>query len=246
MKHVVTLLATVLSLSSTSYGATLVHQYQLNGTLADDFGGPALVSGGGTLGPANYSFSAGQGLSLSDGLPNAFDYSIEMIVNFSNLAPFQYRKIIDFKNLTSDWGLYTHSNSLTFYGGTVPGPSDALSNNVDARIILTRDDSTDLVSFYVNGAIQGSFTDSTDIAEFTFANNIIHFFRNDTVQSGEDPTGVVDLIRIYNGALTISEVAALDGPTPVPEPTSLLLASCATALFGAHRFRRRRKSAAAA
>jgi hypothetical protein len=41
-----------LSLSiGTAQAATLTHQYGLNNTLTDSFGGPSLVANGGTLAP---------------------------------------------------------------------------------------------------------------------------------------------------------------------------------------------------
>ena len=39
--------------------------YDLNGTLAENNGGPSLIAYGGTLGPSGYNFGVNQGLSLS-------------------------------------------------------------------------------------------------------------------------------------------------------------------------------------
>ena len=75
---------------------------------------------------------------------------------------------------------------------------------------------------YVDGVQQISFTDTTSDAVFNAANNIIHFFQDDGVTGGrESNSGSVTEIRIYDGALTASEVAGL---ASVPEPTSLALA----------------------
>jgi hypothetical protein len=83
--------------------AGLIHQYRLDGTLADDLGGPALVADGGTLGSTRYTFAANQGLSLSGGLSNPGLYSIEMVFQFATTSGF--RKILDFKDRSSDLGL---------------------------------------------------------------------------------------------------------------------------------------------
>ena len=95
---------TLLLASSGLYAATVTHIYDLNGSLADGLGGPALVSQGGTLNPTNYSFGPNQGLALNNGFVNPADYSIEMIFNIS--ATNLWRKLIDFKDLALDSGLY--------------------------------------------------------------------------------------------------------------------------------------------
>lgn len=242
MKFRVAVFGSLLTISSTCFGATLTHQYQFNGNLSDDFAGPSLVSNGGTVNATNYSFAANQGLSLSNALVDPADYSIEIVFNFSELS--SYRKIIDFKDRTVDAGMYNQDTRTRFYTQTT-GELGEFTANVDARLVLTRDDATDLVSIYVDGSLKDSFTDSGSDAVFSAANNIIWFFQNDTVQSGEASPGVVDLIRIYDGDLTSGEVAALGGPSPVPEPSSLLLASCATSLFGLNWIRRRKTRTAA-
>src|SRR4051812_39658528 len=99
----------LLAWSAAPAHAGLIHQYQLNGSLADDFAGPSLVAAGGSLNATNYSFGANQGLSLSGGLATPGTYSIEMVFHFDNVSGF--RKILDFKDRTSDTGLYNLSNA---------------------------------------------------------------------------------------------------------------------------------------
>ena len=60
--------------------ATVAHIYELNGSLADSLGGPALVAAGGTLNATNYSFAANQGLSLLNGLANALGFGAEELM----------------------------------------------------------------------------------------------------------------------------------------------------------------------
>jgi hypothetical protein len=111
------LLAAVLALFATvDSQAALIHQYELNGSLADTLGGPALVANGGTFGAGAYVFKPNQGLQLRDKL--GADYSIDMVFHFDALN--SWRKIVDFSDLTDDGGLYAFSGAITYYnlGGT--------------------------------------------------------------------------------------------------------------------------------
>lgn len=223
---------------SDLYAATLTHDYQLNGSLADSLGGPSLVANGGTLNPTNYSFGANQGLSLSNGFTNTADYSIAATFDLTTLSG--YRRLIDFKNLASDTGLYNLNTSLNFYNVTT-GAAGAFAPNVDALLVITRDAGTNAFVGYVNGIQQIAFTDSSSLAVFSAPNNIAHFFIDDVVVPNEASAGVVDRIRIYNGALTATEVSALQtGGTggTVPEPTSLLLLGSGLAGLAAWRMKR--------
>ncbi|MBA4066458.1 MAG: hypothetical protein C0501_22650 [Isosphaera sp.] len=218
--------------------AALIHQYRLDGSFADDLGGPSLVPAGGVLGPTSYAFGPNQGLSLSNALPGTANatYSIELVFRFNTLTGF--RKIIDFQNRASDNGFYTLDTALNFFPQAT-GPDGAFALNTDARVVLTRNDLTDQVVGYVNGVPQFTFVDVGNIAVFGTPNRIINFFIDDTVVTGEASGGVVDLIRIYDTALTGAEVAALVNPgAAVPEPASVvLLAAGAAGVVG---YRRRR------
>ena len=110
------LLAVLALFAAVDSQAALIHQYELNGSLADTLGGPALVANGGTVGANTYSFKANQGLQLREKL--GADYTIDLVFHFDALN--SWRKIIDFSDLKSDAGFYAFYNDLTFFdlGGT--------------------------------------------------------------------------------------------------------------------------------
>lgn len=222
--------------------ASLVHQYRLDGTFADDLGGPSLSPLGGVLGATSYAFGPSQGLSLSNALPSADNYSIEMIFNFHDLSG--YRKIIDFKALSSDNGFYNLNAAPNFFP-IVTGPVTFVSD-VDARVILTRDSASNVVTAYFNGVSSFSFVDGGGDAIFSAANNIINFFVDDfATGQREASAGVVDLIRIYDAPLTAGQVADLGGPGPVnfvPEPATVFTGSLALVALCGSAIRRRRSA----
>jgi hypothetical protein len=157
-------------------------------------------------------------------LTDVADYSFLMDFSFQDLAGF--RKILDYKNLASDNGVYNLSTDLNYFNASF-GPNGAFTANTPARVVVTRDAATQVVTGYVDGVSQFSFTDSSNDATFTGTNGIIRFFEDDNVTGQRESSGgVATHISIYDGALTSAEVAGLGGPgsiSGVPEPASFLL-----------------------
>jgi hypothetical protein len=211
------LAASVLMLgASIVHAATPAHQYELNGSLTDDFGGPALVSNGGTLSATGYTFGNNQGLTLNAGVLGDV-YTVDLSYHFDTHSGWQ--KIIDFSNLNADAGMYTLDAKYDFYPVTDAGA--APSDGVDGHLTLTRDASK-TVSIYADGALVGSFVDTSNYADFT--GNSANFFIDDVATGrGEAASGHVDYIRTWNTALSSSDVAQL-APVPEPESYAMLLA----------------------
>jgi Concanavalin A-like lectin/glucanases superfamily/PEP-CTERM motif len=203
--------------------ATPTHLYLLNDT-SDLYGGPSIVGEGGSfgasaLGAVGYQFAANQGLVLSNVLPTSV-YTIDFSYSFD--ADSGYRKLIDFKSLTSDAGLYNLSQQLNFYPVT-SGVANLVAGQL-ARVTLTRN-AAGVVSGYVNGTLQISFTDNSNLATFSDPQQLGRLFHDDNATGGrESSAGFVDYVRIYNVALTSTEVAGLTNPVPEPGTWALMFA----------------------
>jgi hypothetical protein len=225
-----------LSMAPTARATDASHLYLLDRSLTDQLGGPSLVSQGGDITASGYQFANGTGLSLS-GVFTGSEYTIDMSFSFSVLSNggANYRRILEFKNLTSDNGLYTRIVNtgpgavLNFYRTANGGPPEVQgSDNVfqlgtPARVTLTRA-SSGWVTGYVNGAQQFSFNDSLGQSLFSGPDSIAYFFKDENVQGLEHPSGVVSYIRTYSTALSGAQVAALTAPVPEPETYALMLA----------------------
>src|SRR5262249_1701553 len=115
------------------------HVYELNGSLADQLGGPALVADGGTLDSSRFTYTANEGLTLTGALADTANYSIVMTMEADSLSPF-FQKILDFAERTSDDGLYLADGALQLYPGDAG--ADAVGTNTDFQLVLTRNKDT--------------------------------------------------------------------------------------------------------
>ena len=104
-------------------GAILTADYRFNGNLSDSLsGGTSLDDHGGTPGAGSYAFGAGQGLSVDNViLADGGAYTLALRFEFDT-ASTGWRKVVDFKDRTSDCGQYVNSglnfgSSEKFVGG---------------------------------------------------------------------------------------------------------------------------------
>ncbi len=237
-------IAAVLLAGAVAHAQTPSHVYDLNGSLADALGGPAITNNsGGVLGANGVSFGINQGLSLSGVLTSA-TYSVETQFRLTDTAG--YRKLIDFLNRTSDSGLYNFGGAMTFYPGLGNGFANSITPNTSTHLVITRDGVTNAFTGYVNGVSQFSFIDNTGASLFSGPNNIAYFFIDDVTNGGEASAGFVDYVRTYNTPLTQAEVSNRFANrdvtfVAVPEPGSVALLVSAAPLPLAILARRRRK-----
>lgn len=239
---VAVLASTVLAVGTSAHATSVTHIYDLTAAsgLNDQLGGPALVNNGAVLSASGLTFAANQGPSLSNGV-NSTIYSIEMRFSLDTVSG--YRKLIDFKDRSSDNGLYNRNSNLNFYP-VATGLTAGFTPGGLVDVILTRD-SAGLVNGYLNGALELSFSDNLNLATFTGSNNIVQFLRDDFVTGqNESSSGVLKRIRTYDNALTAGQVRDLfGGGVPpglaVPEPSTFLSAALALVVTGLIRRQRR-------
>lgn len=181
------------------------HAYGLNRSYADELGGSPLVRNGGRLLPKRYRFEPGQGLTLSGAVPGSH-YSIELQVALGDVTG--YRRLLGFRVAASDNGLYVRNGSLEFYPVTADAPVSFQVGKL-ADVVITRDAASRMVTLYVDGVQQASFDDSAELAVFDTdaeGNSFARFFIDD---NGEDATGVLNHLRVFDTVLTPTDVRKL-------------------------------------
>jgi len=152
------------------------------------------------------SFEAGSGLgipSASSGIGDA--YTIAMLFKFESTGG--YRRLIDFKNRTTDWGLYSLNGKLNFYSVAM-GTRGAIAPGQFVQVVLTRGLDGNVRGF-VNKVQEIGFNDSGGHALVT-ANGSLSFFQDDLVVRNEHSAGAVARIRIWDGPLSEAAVESLD------------------------------------
>lgn len=193
------------------------HAYGLNGTYADELGGVPLTPKGGTIGSTAYTFPAGKGLVLSSGV-GLTTYSIEMRFKINSLTSPRnsYVKLIDWLGGTSDSGLYNRSGYINFYS-VVQATDPSLIAGRYADLLVTRNGSDKKVKVYLNGRLQVTFIDSSNLAALTNSRRFVRFLMDDTATlGGEIAAGAIDHIRIFTVVLSQKDAQDLSNGVKPP------------------------------
>lgn len=214
--------------------AALVHQYQFSGDYSDSVGSIALTGNGGSFSGGELIFGQNEGPTLQAEASLTSVYS--MGLRFSLDALNGYRKVLDFKDRASDSGQYLLDSNPEFF--PVLTGTGSVNPGVLVDLVVTRD-AANTYSAYLNGSLSFSFTDSTSLAVSPTA--IYQFFRDDLATGGrESSSGKVDEIRVWNTALSASDVADAFAPVVIPEPPTYLAGALLALPFGAQVLRRLR------
>jgi hypothetical protein len=216
-RGVIGCISATLLVGAASIAAADTFTYELNGSYAESNGGPSLVPYGGVLGPDSttglrigYNFGTQQGLSLS-GIDISDAYSIFVRFYFDDVnASFNtFQKILDFKNQTSDSGLYSLSGSLQLFATTGSGDPHAgtvghvLANGLIADLLVIRN-ASGLFSAFVNQQLAFSVMDTNGATTFSGPDKIMYFFMDDLLSNpSETGTGFIDRIQVTTPAATV-------------------------------------------
>lgn len=155
-----------------------------------------------------YSWDISTGLILQDPA-NYFPqdhYTIELLFKFTTQPyPSLWQKIIDFKNRTSDRGLYLYNSNLQMYE-QYTGTSSTAQPDTWFRLFLTRDASTDSIKGYINNNLEIALEDVLGNGIFTDA---LILFKDDSLTIREESAGIIDYVRIYDYPLSEEEIGTL-------------------------------------
>jgi hypothetical protein len=212
----VCLLALTVLLGAGTHGQELLGDYQLNGNLdSPETGAPSLAFLGNShfttdvvdgLARTVVSYPAGDGLTLTNAdLFLSSTYSIVFLFRFNTAGG--WHRLIDFKNGTTDWGLYLFYDNLSFFN-LAAGAGGSVQANSYMQVALTRSASGE-VTGYINGNPELAFSDPSGDA-LLGADNVLNFFRDDLQYPNEAAAGTIARLRLYYGALSPAQVAGLD------------------------------------
>ena len=211
--------AFILLFATGASAATLVGDYQLQGTLASSGTGPALTNiGSGTnefqndnvMGASRQvlAFPLDNGVQISPAGVGTGPYSLVTTFRFDDQSG--YSKILDPVNGTDDSGLYADGGYVFYTKNPAPhyqitsDASNVFANNVYATtvVVVTPPSETKV---YVNGTLQ-----LTAANGLTPLNDTLRLFKDDT---SEDSAGAVSCIRLYSGGLSPADAAGI-GASP--------------------------------
>lgn len=162
------------------------------------------------------TFDAGNGLRLdaADALVSDSVYTIQMAIRLSDLTGggTNFVKLIDFGDLTNDFGLYATNNKgnslITWFdGGQAFGVAGAVSADEWVQVVLTRDIDNNLTA-YVDGIEQFTYVAATGETDVT---GPLVFLDDDSATAGNEiSAGAIACLSLYPTALDSATVATLD------------------------------------
>lgn len=154
-----------------------------------------------------WQWPVGTGLRL-DGAhaavgPGKGTYTFVMLVRLD--AVDGYRKLIHFKDLSDDNGIYVDDGTLYAYDLAY---SDVVVQPLTwYQVVVTRD-ATEVVRIYVDGTRVVRIADPTG-TQVLGPDDFFRFLRDDEGTMDEESGGMIARLRIYNDALTATQVRNL-------------------------------------
>lgn len=208
--------------ASSASAATLIGNYQFQGTRSSSVPGPALtdIAGGNAFQTENVmgtsrqvlSFPRHSGVQMTPSVgTGSVPYSVVSTFRLDQIATnpdSSWVRILDQSNATADAGFYSYQGMADYYPDViteVTSPNVVFTDNVYVTVAITSLPPA-LSRMYVNGVLAVSAPESLPVV-----NDTLRLFKDnsDTEESG----GAVSCVRVYQGALTDAEVAAI-GSSP--------------------------------
>lgn len=209
-----------LALFASAATARLVADYRFDGNLQSSVGGAseAFASGanlafrtedvaGCNRQVATFPVDQGVAIHTKDVIGSG-SYTMIMQARFESVPPDGYVRAINwFPSFAVDNGLYLYQGKLDFYDNNV-SPADhqgtaTVQPNRYVELAVSRDAGSKLITGYVNGAPQFTYTDTFDQAVSPHPAGNVYFF----VDNGnEESAGAIARIRVYDHVLPAGEI----------------------------------------
>jgi OOP family OmpA-OmpF porin len=199
--------------------AQSVLRYNFNNVLSETGGaGPVLIPLGNTgtflLDTLNeisgktktvYRFEKNSGFQFNNtDAGNYFGetYTIELYFVFDNLS--SWKRVVDWKNRTTDKGAYVFNGQLNFYNYIYSGEAPVVAGEY-TYYVVTRDGASKALKIYTDAKVEIEFND-VDNEGVLSADNVLNFFQDDLMVGNEASSGAVAMLNIYNYALDTNTI----------------------------------------
>jgi hypothetical protein len=230
--------------------------------------GPTFTGGQVVFSPSvnngtNINPATGQYIDLPDTIARTRALTLEIWATYRGGPSWQ--RLVDFGNCTAGELLPTDKTTIGYTGGgfiilthsgssllgqisinSWGGASDTndtfgtgMSLNVEHQVVFTHDPDTGIEALYLDGVQTGHSAATVDPSTTNYLN---HFLGRSNFYQDPFLNGSIDEFRIYNSALSATQVATdfRLGPDALPEPATLSLIALGGLAMAARRRRRAR------
>ena len=146
--------------------------------------------------------------------PNGNFHTYSLGLRFSLSAVNGYKKVIDFKNRTADNGFYIHDGHINFFTTTSQGDQGTFNADTTYDFLIVRNQAARTFKVFLNGDAAhpvfslANITDDVAVPSTVGAYQRFGFFFDDVaVRDGASPSGKAYSLKVWNDALTNSEVS---------------------------------------
>jgi hypothetical protein len=152
-----------------------------------------------------YRFEQNSGLQFNNAASGNFigdTYSIEIYFVFDELN--SWKRVVDWKNRTTDYGAYVYYGQLNFYPYVYSNTAPVAAGEY-TYYVITRDGATGKVLLYTDASVEINLDDVSGDALLS-EDNVLNFFQDDLAVPYEASSGAVAVINLYNYVLDSNQV----------------------------------------